>query len=169
MNSPFFARPHAHGHFPSIALLPVPLHHFLLLLVTIHPATDPFHAQGNLQPPLVLLALLALRFQCGRQPPSLPHLHLRHVGGLPHLLRRWRRPPSVSRPRPVGASAINHGLSSSGGKRNDGGRGRRRAGARERRQRRARPPARSLTRSFATCDSAVRGQIAERKEERPRE
>ena len=69
-------------------------------------------------------------------PPSFPHLHLRHVGGLPPS------PPLASPSsfgRSAGASAINHGLSGSGGKRTGGGGpcggAAAAAGARERRRR----------------------------------
>lgn len=157
MNSPYFRTPHAHGHFPSIPRLRLPL-----LLVTIHPATDPFHAQGNLQ---LLLALLPLRFQRDRQPPSLPPssssttrgwsspspppLASPSLGLLSSVVRSGR-PLSIT----VFLAAAENGLATAGG---GGGRAGKAAAAR------------SPARSFATCDSAVGGQIAERKEERPRE
>ena len=77
MGSPFFRTPSCPRALP-IDRPPSPAHNFSLYFqtVTIHPATDPFHAQGNLR------LLPNLRFQCGAsgRPPSLLPLPSRAPG-----------------------------------------------------------------------------------------
>ena len=149
MGSPFFARPHAHGHFPSIAQLPP-------LTTSLCTSSDCDHPSGNRsiscprESPDSSPTSGSSAERATSLPPSFPHLHLRHVGGLPPS-------PALASPssfgRSAGASAINHGLSGSGGKRTGGGGGgpcggaAAAAGARERRRR-----ARSLaSRDLRVC------------------
>ena len=146
---------HRSPNFPHSQLLSV-----LPVTVTIHPATDPFHAQGNLQtppqPPVPARTSL---------PPSL-------LPSSSSTTRGWSSPISsvgVALPlRSVGRGVRYQSRSFWQRRKTDRRRRtlRRRGGCSGRAGKAA---ARSLARSFATCESAVGEQIAERKEERPRE
>ena len=82
MGSPFFARPHAHGHFPSIAQLPP-------LSTSLCTSSDCDHPSGNRsiscprESPDSSPTSGSSAERATSLPPSFPHLHLRHVGGLP--------------------------------------------------------------------------------------
>ena len=128
---PFFRTPSCPRALP-IDRPPSPAHNFSLYFqtVTIHPATDPFHAQGNLQTP----PQPPVPARSGRPPSLLPSSS--------STTRGWSSPISsvgvALLLRSAGASAINHGLSGSGGKRTGGDGpcgGAAAAGARERRRR----------------------------------
>ena len=165
MGSPFFARPHAHGHFPSIAQLPP-------LSTSLCTSSDCDHPSGNRS------------ISCPRESPDSSPTSgssAERAGDLPPSLlpssssttRGWSSPISS-----VGVALLLRSV----------GRGvryqsrsfwqRRKTDRRRRRTlrrgggcsgRAGKAAARSLARSFATCESAVGEQIAERKEERPRE
>ena len=161
MGSPFFARPHAHGHFPSIAQLPP-------LTTSLCTSSDCDHPSGNRsiscprESPDSSPTSGSSAERATSLSPSLIFIYDTWVV-FPHLLR-WRRPPpSVGRPgRPLSITvflaAAENGTAAAD------------PAAARRLQRARGKGGGALARSrVATCESAVGEQIAERKEERPRE